>query len=171
MISLSFVYVLLWLMCKECIFFNSFFCSDERTSFLVIIFPILLLIYSFMDHSSSSKSGESNHYFYLFRILSLLFFRFLSCLSVFFLLFLESCVILIVVFIFRFAKDKDKISSTFFIFLLNMAPSVLFIYFSFSFLERFACSGISLSGQKRFLLFFMFVSLLLSKLPIFLLHF
>lgn len=157
--------------CKETILIRISFFLEESISFLVLIFPIIL----FLVYKAFSSFSYTNQFFFsrrvFFSVIFLLLLRFCSNNRFFFLLFLEGCVIFIVLFIFRFAKDQDKGSSSLFMFLLNILPSLLFIYFCcFSPLPlTFRNLFINLNWRSLSVLFFLL--LLVSKLPLFLFHF
>lgn len=156
---------------KERIFFGSLFFLDENISFLVFIFPMVYSLFYILDFRFGSLKSEFLHSSILLSILLLLLMSFSSNFSFGFLAFLERCVVLILILIFRFAKDQDKVSSTIFIFLLNIAPSIYFIFFCSLEFGSLNSSIFGLSSSIRIFFWGGFLGLLLSKLPIFLAHF
>lgn len=158
-----------FLVSKHYFFFNPIFYSDERLGFLLFIFPLIFMLVYLCSFSYLSLRYNIFRYFVFIWILFFLSLRFFSNTIFFFLLFLESCVILIVLFIFRIAKDQDKASSSLFIFLINIFPSLLFIYSCWS--NSFSLFFSESSYVTRFIFYIFFLGLLCSKLPLFVLHF
>lgn len=164
-------FLFLWAFLKNSIFLGWLFHIDSSISFIILLFPILFITFSYLDHSFCEGSSNHIHSGILLSILGLLSLSFISSFRLSFLFFLERCVILIVIFIFHYAKDQDKVSSTFFMFLTNIAPSFLFIWFCAGFLKDRIWSWVSFRGELGVIMLLSFLGLLLSKLPIFLLHF
>ena len=100
-----------------------------------------------------------------------MFLCFSSSSTFIFLVSLERCVILIIFLIFNLSKDKDKLSSTFFIFFINIVGSIPFIFFCSVLEGSFGGKEISLGGLERVAVYGSMLFILLSKVPIFLLHF
>lgn len=171
MIIYFFPPLLLHIFLKDSIFLGSLFHIDNSIAFIIYLFPLLFITFLYLDHPFCDFSSGFSHSWILFSIFFLLSFSFCSSSSILFLLFLESCVILIVIFIFFYAKDQDKVSSTFFIFLTNIAPSFLFMWFCSACIKDRISSWSSYGRGLRLVVFFSFLGLLLSKLPIFFLHF
>ena len=124
------------------------------------------------------KSSEFISIFLYINLLTVLLicsFCFLIGRVFFFLVFLEICVIPMSFLIIYMSKDFDKIRSCIFILIINISGSLPFILFSSNLYSSFAWVRQWLSFLDFFLvsnfISLCFVGILLSKLPIFLLHF
>lgn len=156
---------------KDNLFINSFFFADKNILFLFFTFPLVFFLISTLLFKNSSYFLKKFYFFSfssVFFFLSLCFFR---NLTIFFLIFLERCVVFMVMLILILSKDSDKISSVFFIFLLNILGSIPFIIFSFYFCNSFLFSEVFLVGGVRIWVFFCFLTILCSKIPVYFLHF
>lgn len=165
------VYFAVLLMAKDYFFLGSLFSSETEVSFMLIIFPLVLYL---IRASLFNFCGSFEKYLYQTIFLLVIFsltLCFTSRSSFCFLIFLENCVIFILLFIFSFSKDSDKISSAFFIFFINIFPSILFMAFCVEWGSPIFLSSFLSSYSLRFFSLVCFLGLLLSKLPLFLLHF
>lgn len=172
----SFFIFLLSFFClfKPITFFSSSYIFFDRSLFLLSVFFIVFKIIKNTNFNTLSIRNSITHdVFFLLVFLSLAF-CFFSCNSLIFLFWLEICVFIIIFLIFNFSKDQDKVSSTFFIFFLNILGSIPFILFCF-FVdtkgESFLCRWFLFEGLIRIPLIFLSLMILLFKLPIFFSHF
>lgn len=167
MTILWFIPLIIPVFIKEHFFLGPYISLDRSCAFMLFIFP---LIYILVRSCRRYTGDEGMHLASLCfpAVLLLLGFSFCSYSAFLFLAFLEASVIFIVLYIFWFSKDRDKRSSTLFILFTNRFPSILFMYFSRGFIFK---GSDSLGRSLSFFLFVCFTLLLLSKLPIFLLHF
>lgn len=156
---------------KDNLFINSFFFADKNVLLLFFTFPLVYFLISTLLFKSSGVFIEKFYFFSfssVFFFLSLCFFR---NLTIFFLIFLERCVVFIIMLILILSKDFDKISSVFFIFLINILGSIPFMIFSLHFYNSFLFSEIFLVGSVRTWFFFCFFIILCSKIPVYFIHF
>lgn len=165
----SFIFFFFFL--KEFIFLGCEFFLDRSLRLMIFIFPLVL----FLINLTSFNFVDLKDFFLYFLIFSLvtlfLSVSFSSITPLFFLIFLENCVILIFSLIFWFSKDLDKISSALFMFLINIFPSIFFMCFCFKWGTRKIFLDYFLFQSLDFFYLFCFLGLLVSKLPLFFFHF
>lgn len=116
---------------KGFFFFRFFFEINFFVVFMVCIFPLCFsAVGSYLE--SEVKGGYkflSLFTFLFFIIFSRLFFCFCSTDPIVFLFFAESSNIFLLILIYNFSKDKDKMSSSIFILIFNILGSVPFMAF------------------------------------------
>lgn len=165
----SFFFLLLIL--KNFFFFSFFFSLDLNLIFIVLVFPLVLfLIFNSLFNYIGTKE-KFIHFFCFIIVILFLFFCFRSNFSFFFLVFLENCVVFMIFLIFWFSKDQDKISATFFIFFINIMPSIIFIWFCSDWSQTVFFFFFTPFQSNRFVCLICFLGLLLRKLPLFFFHF
>lgn len=116
---------------KDFFFFSSLFFLDSSILLLVFIFPMVVYLIFTPFFNFSNFKENLIYKFLVLPVIFFLFFCFSSLNSFYFLIFVENCVIFMVRFIILYSKDLDKISSSFFMFFINIFPSILFMYFCF----------------------------------------
>lgn len=164
--------VLLFLTQKNLFFFRRHFGFNSPIILIVFILPMVLLLNSKKIREVFSTLKEKKEYeFFLSLLLGSLAFSFASWDSFFYLCFYELTVLPMIFLFINFSKDYDKIESIFFMFLLNLIGSILFIYFcsifcnlNFRNFDTFSCFNIRIFITFRFFLLFC------SKFPLFFLH-
>lgn len=153
-------------------FLGSFWFLDQRTIFLLSIFGVVYFLIHKIFFNFSHYVEKFTFYFLFGCLFFSLFLCFLSCSLFLFLVFIEFCVIFMIIILFNYSKDSDKISSTLFMFFTNILGSIPFIIFRS---RQFSFSGenslVSISQDYRFLIFLFFSLILFSKLPLVFLHF
>lgn len=167
----SFLPLILFFLAKDFIFLGSGLFLDSNLNLLNLIFPLVLFL--ILVVSFNFLGGKEKIFFSLgfIFVCSFLFFCFNSTNPFLFLIFLENCVIFMISLVFWFSKDLDKISSALFMFLINIAPSILFIFFCWYWIGNLIVSIFNLHQSSDFYIFFCFLGLLLRKLPLFFFHF
>lgn len=136
---------------------------------------VIILIFSFV-FSSFDYWDKLKYKRAFFLSCALVGFCFLVSEPIVFLAGLEGTVIPIVILIFSYSKDFDKINSVFFIVFINLFGSLPFMLFCLFYIEGFVSSVSNIfsfvSGHYcRLFLLMCFCLILASKLPIFILHF
>lgn len=158
-------------MLKFTSFFGTYFILDCNFFFLVTIFPLIFFVIYSVTFNFCNFKDKIYYNFIFFTLRLFLFFCFSRENPFLFLFFLESCVIFMLVLVFNFSKDDDKVSSTIFIFFINILGSIPFMIFcsesaDFSYFEFYYMNGITSIFRL-----FCFLFILCSKLPIMFLHF
>lgn len=150
---------------------NRFFYLDYNLFFIVSIFFLLFSILWFSPFNFVSLKEFLGLEIIFFFVFLFLFFSFSSNYIFWFIVFLEMCVIFLILLIFWYSKDLDKISSIFFMFFINICPSILFIFFRIFIDKSFFSIYYNFLFIQDYFLFFCYLGLLFSKLPLFFFHF
>lgn len=157
-------------------FFNFFFLIEPSSVFIIsVIFFSIFILFTFR-FSNLLFSEVLNYFFWFGVVIFSLFLCFLCNSPIFFIIFLEICVPPIVYLILNLSKDLDKFTSVIFIFCINILGSIPFIIFCYFFLQNFNSNSLFLSSfDSNFIidtfLFFCFILVLVSKVPIVFFHF
>lgn len=154
---------------KDFYVLSSYLRMDKFSLLLILVFPFFILFLCKLSPNSLVRSSFSSLLFILFFLL--LFFC--SQNHFFFILFLECCSLFIIFRVIDLSKTWDKVSSSIFMFLINMVGSIPFIIFCVarsSITPNFLNLGIT-DFNSSLTLVFCCIFILLSKVPIFLLHF
>lgn len=146
-------------------------------NFFILFLCLLVFLVLFLIKSStinhSNVSGDLVYSISYSVLFSLLFVCFLSRRPLLFLITLELCVFPILYVIFNYSKDQDKISSSLFIFFINIIGSIPFMLFCILLRGSFYWVWIPdmVLFCSRPFIFLCIVLILFCKLPLFLLHF
>lgn len=171
MIQVALLPLLVLYLSKDSMFLSSLSTIDKNLFGLIFIFPLIFFLVSVCAFPFSGRL-ERKLYMTIFALLSIsLFFCFVSSTALVFFISVELCVFVIIILIFRFAKDSDKFSSVSFIFIINSLGSMPFMYFcSFSkiLLCRIETSIVSHSSFWGMIFCF---TILATKIPVFFVHF
>lgn len=171
MISVFLFFSTFLLSCKNNFIHFKFFYFDLHSIFMMIIFFLVILII-FISYFNSSNFKDLYFFSIVFSFFFFfIFFCFRTCRRFLFLLSLEICAFLMIFFIFNYAKDYDKISSSTFIFCINIVGSIPFMIFCWSCPLDFFSGGNTFNSFSSYLVFIFFSLILASKLPIFIFHF
>lgn len=152
---------------------NSFSYVDRRSLLMCRVIPLIPLLITQRDFNYTTYGYKKTIHLIIYSVLFLVLACFIVTNHFLFLFFLELTIMPISVFLVIYRKDKEKLSSTCFMFLINIMGSFPFIIGS-SGIGFYSSYPLILRGYNSFnrlLLIFCFSLVLLCKLPIFILHF
>lgn len=160
-------YLAFFLALKRQIFVNFSLDLSLESLILFSVIPLNIRFFYFFNESFSLKKDKNLTYIFFFLILSLVSLTFFSTDPFKFIFFLECSVLPISFIIIFLSKDYDKISSVLFITFINLLGSIPFIMFllisnRINFFEL---------GTERVILEFIFILVIVCKIPIFFFHF
>lgn len=128
MTTLVFMLILLFRV-KDSLYLNGLLELTNEIFIIIRITPLILSLLISIKFYYFDTSRKKNYKILFFLVFLAINISFLSLDALIFLIIIELCVLPIIILILNFSKDKDKMESITFMFIINIAGSIPFIIF------------------------------------------